>query len=261
MKIESGIDQLFLHTWLKVHKLEVEQLDLRSKKKRGYVVHEISCPIIESQLKSDYEDFQKSEKSVENYFEVDILFCKQNGKNTFCAVKRESPKRKVIILYRTRNNEYDFAEHPIITQTPIEMSLKSILSIYGISETVKVLPLQEWNVRDLEDKYQVCLDLYRKVGNMGQLHYDFPGFREPNWEPKHRIKIAIDYMEIPYLPKFYWIPCDQLISTEHFCTKMPGKCGYSTFELYNLERHEKTCSDETKIVSKQVIFVFEAHIK
>ena len=83
MKIESGIDQLFLHTWLKVHKLEVEQLDLRSKKKRGYVVHEISCPIIESQLKSDYVDFQKSGKSVENYFEIDILFCKQNGKNTF----------------------------------------------------------------------------------------------------------------------------------------------------------------------------------
>jgi len=256
MKIESEVEQLFLHSWLKVHKLEVEQLDLRSKKNRTRVVHEISCPIIVSQLISDYEDFKKSGKTVENYFDVDILFCKQNGKNTFSAVKREPPKRSMIILFRTKNNEFDFADHPITTKEPIEMSLKSILSIYGISETVKILPLQQINVRDLEDKYKICLDLYRKVGNMGQLHYDFPGFREPSWTPKHRIKIAIDHMEIPYLPKFYWIPCDQLITTEHFCTKMPGKCGYSTFELYNLERHEKTCSDETKIVSKQVFFSF-----
>ena len=262
MKIESEVEQLFLHSWLKVHKFEVEQLDLRSKKKRNDVVNEIGCPIIESQLKSDYEDFKKSGKTVENYFDVDILFCKQNGQNNFCAINREPLNRNVIILFRTKKDKFDFANHPIITKAPIEMSLKSILSIYGISETVKILPLQEINVRDLEDKYQICLDLYRKVGNMGQLHYDFPGFREPTWTPKHRIKIAIDHMEIPYLPKFYWIPCDQLITTEHFCTKMPGKCGYSTFKLCHLERHEKTCSDETKIVSKQVFFsIFDSYIK
>ena len=256
MKIESEVDQLFLHSWLKVHKFEVEQLDLRSKKKRSDVVHEIGCPIIESQLKSDYEDFRKSSLSVENYFDVDILFCKQNGQNNFCAINREPLNRNVIILFRTKKNKFDFANHPIVTKVPIEMSLKSILSIYGISETVEILPLQKMNVRDLEDKYQICLDLYRKVGNMGQLHYDFPGFREPTWTPKHRIKIAIDHMEIPYLPKFYWIPSDQLITTEHFCTKMPGKCGYSTFQLSHLERHENTCSDETKIVSKRVFFHF-----
>ena len=55
--------------------------------------------------------------------------------------------------------------------------------------------------------------------------------------------------------KFYWIPCNSLIANEMICTKMPGKCQYSTTHLPNLKRHEETCSEETRIESKQVIYL------
>ena len=255
MIIKSEIDQLFLHAWLKVHKFEVDQLDLRSIKSRNHIVYEITNSLVNTLLLNDYSDFQKSEKSVEDYFNVDILICKKNGRDTF-GIKNTKPlTRRIIILFKTKNNKFDFESHPIVSKTPIEMSVESILSIYGIFEKVEILPFMEFNASDLEDRHQVCLDLYRKVGDVCQLHYDLPGFRHPTWTPKHRIKIAVDHTEIPYLPKFYWIPCDNLISTEYFCTKMPRKCGYSTFHLGNLEKHEKVCSDQTIIKPKQVVLI------
>ena len=87
---------------------------------------------------------------------------------------------------------------------------------------------------------------------MCQKHYDIPGNRDPKWSPNYRIKIGIDNLEIPYLPKYFWLPCDSLISKENFCTKLPLKCGYSTDRIEHLKRHEATCSDETTIESKQV---------
>ena len=252
MIIKSEIDTLFLHAWLKVHRLEVEQLDLISIKNRKQTLYEITNTFVNSALKSDFEDFQQCGKSVEDYFNIDLLICKQNGKGTY-GVKTTKPlKRKVVVVFKTKANYYDFESHPIVVKAPIEMSLESILSIYNIDDKLRVLPLMEFNALELENRHQVCIDLYRKVGNMCQLHYDFPGFRAPSWTPKHRIKIAIDHLDIPYLPKFYWIPNDSLISTEFFCTKLPRKCGYSTFELDHLKRHEASCSDQTKVFSKQV---------
>ena len=252
MIIKSEVDDLFLYVWLKVHRLKVENLDLRSKKNRVHVVYEIGNDNIRASLKSDFDQFKKSDKCIEDYFNVDLLVFKQNGKGTYAAKAQKVLDRRVIILFKSKKGKYDFEDHPKFSKAPIEMTLESILSIYDISDKINILPLMEFNALELENRHQVCIDLYRKVGNMCQLHYDFPGFRQPTWTPKHRIKIAIDQMEIPYLPKFYWIPCDQLISTEYFCTKMPRKCGYSTFQLSHLKEHEEVCSDQTKIISRQV---------
>ena len=163
--------------------------------------------------------------------------------------------RNVIIITKNKKNKFtNINFNDLKSDSPIEMSIKSIFSIFEIFEQIELMPNYQFNMNRMEEKYQVIVELYKKVGNMCQLDYDLPGVRYPSWEPKHRIRIAVDNLDIPHLPRFYWIPSDQLISKEYFCTKMPGICGYSTLKLDHLQRHEETCSDDTKIESKQVVW-------
>ena len=253
MITHSGVDPLFLHVWLKVHKFENDQLDLRTIKSRNSVIENIENPIVLDLLESDFRSFQAYNGSVENFFDVDILFFKQNGQLNYRSVKRTPMTRRVIII--TKNHSGKFTQtnlSDLQSGYPIEMSIKSIFSIYEIFESIEIIPNHQFNVHEFEEKHKICIDLYKKNGNMCQLDYNMTGIRHPSWEPKHRIKIAISNLDIPHLPRFHWVPSDQLVSKEYFCTKLPGKCGYSTSNIKHLQDHERTCSDETTIESKQV---------
>ena len=253
MIIHSGVDPLFLHVWLKVHKFQDDQLDLRTQKIKNGITYLIENETVLSLLENDFRDFQSKKCSVETFFDVDILFFKENGHLSYHPVRRTVMTRRVVIICKNRSGKFiSKSLDDLKSEYPIEMSIKSILSIYDIHESVEIVPNHQFNVISIEEKFHVCIELYKKNGNMCQLDYSLPGIRHPHWEPTHRIRMAVDNLDIPYLPRFYWIPSDQLISKEYFCTKLPGKCGYSTFVLGKLQQHEKNCSDETKIEAKQV---------
>ena len=261
MITRSGVDPLFLHVWLKVHKFENDQLDLRTKKIRTSVTYHIENEVVLDQLESDFQDFKAKNCSVETYFDIDILFFKENSQHNYKPVKRTPMTRRVVVLGKNRSGKFTYTNLiDFKSDYPIEMSIKSILSIYDIHEPVCVIPNHQFNLNSLEEKYKVCVELYKKRGNMCQLDYNLPGIKHPGWEPNHRIRIGVDHLDIPYLPKFYWIPSDQLISTELFCTKMPGKCGYSTFHLGHFKSHEIACTDETKVESQQVIVAHKKRV-
>ena len=254
MITHSGIDPLFLNVWLKVHRFEKDQLNLRTIKSRNSVTFNIGNETVVKLLENDFQDFTSQKCSVETYFDIDILFFKENPRKMFNPIKRTPMTRSVIIICKNRSGKIiDKNLSDLKSEFPLEMSLKSIFSIFGIHEPVPLIPNYQFNLNDLEEKYEILVELYKKVGNMCQLDYDLPGIRYPSWEPNHRIRIAVDNLDIPHLPRFYWIPSDQLVSREYFCTRMPGICGYSTLHIGHLQRHEETCSDETTIESKQVI--------
>ena len=254
MIIHSGVDSLFLNVWLKFHRFKNDQLDLKPKRSRNSVTYQITNEIVLGLLESDFQEFKSKNCSVETYFDIDILFFKENGQLIYKPVKRTMMTRNVIIITKNKKNKFTNIDlSDLKSDSPIEMSIKSIFSIYGIHEPVELIPNYQFNMNTIEEKYKICVELYKKVGNMCQLDYDLPGIRYPSWEPNHRIRIAVDNLDIPHLPRFYWIPSDQLVSREYFCTRMPGICGYSTLHIGNLQRHEETCSDETTIESKQVI--------
>ena len=254
--LKSEIDYLFLHAWIKFHKITIDQLELKPAKKTNQVQkYEITNETILDQLEYDFRAFRESEQAVEDFFNVDIVIFRQNTRGNFFTSKRKCHDRRILILYQAKNSslllgELSFSE--LNSTQPIEMSLKSIFSIYNIRETITILPFQELNIYGFEDKYQVCVDIYKRNGNMCQKSYDVPGNREPRWPPKHRIKVGVDFIDIPYLPKYYWIPCDSLITKKMFCTKLPGICAYSTTKSDTLKDHELKCSDQTKVESKQV---------
>ena len=62
-------------------------------------------------------------------------------------------------------------------------------------------------------------------------------------EPKIMIGFDTDY---------YWLPSKAIIQTRHRCSVLPGKCMYFTTKAWNLPKHEKRCTDQTRIRTKQV---------
>ena len=255
--LKSEIDCLFLHAWIKYHKLTIDQLQLKPAKKTCQVQkHEITCDIVLAQLHNDYQSYKESKKSVQDFFNIDILVFKENSQGYFNAVKSSCLDRRIIVLCKRKKSNLFILDGVPLSELrsvhPIEMSIKSLLSIYDISETIKLLPFEEMNIYKFEDKYQVCIDIYKRNGNMCQKYYNIPGNRDPSWTPKYRIKVGVDNLEIPYLPKFFWIPCDSLVHKTMFCSKLPGICGYSTTIPQHLVDHELSCSDQTTVESKQV---------
>ena len=51
---------------------------------------------------------------------------------------------------------------------------------------------------------------------------------------------------------WYWIPNSDLIEARHYCTKLPHKCLFSSTNITHLKEHESSCTDQTKITSKQI---------
>ena len=259
--LKSEIDSLFLHAWIRYHKLTINQLELKPAKQNSKVQkYEITSEVVLYQLETDYKLFLQSKQSVEDFLNVDIIIFKCNSQNNYFTSKTKCLDRRIIILCQKRMSSLYILDGVSLAELnsthPIEMSLRSILSIYDIEDPLNILPLEELNIYDFEDKHGVCIDIYKRNGNMSQKNWDIPGNRDPPWTPKYRIKMAVDNLEIPYLPKYFWIPCDSLITKELFCTKLPGICAYSTTSLQSLKVHERTCSDETAIESKQVTAIF-----
>ena len=259
--LKSEIDCLFLHAWIKYHKLTIEQLQLKPAKKTCQVQkHEITCDIVLTQLHNDYQSYKESKKSVKDFLNIDILIFRENSQGHFNAVKSQCLDRQIIVLCQKRQSGVYILDGVPLSELrsvhPIEMSIKSLLSIYDIAESIKLLPFEEMNIYKFEDKFKVCIDIYKRNGNMCQKYYNIPGNRDPSWTPKYRIKVGVDNLEIPYLPKFFWIPCDSLVHKTMFCSKLPGICGYSTTIPQHLADHEGSCSDQTTVESKQVRLLF-----
>ena len=77
--LKSEIDSLFLHAWIKFHKLTVDQLELKPAKKTNQIQkHEITNGLVQVQLENDYKHYLQSKQSVEDFLNIDILIFKEN---------------------------------------------------------------------------------------------------------------------------------------------------------------------------------------
>ena len=89
----------------------------------------------------------------------------------------------------------------------------------------------------------VDVNFYLLDKNKAYWAKQLPGFRESG---NRIISIAT------HANKFYWLPSSNLITQRLYCQKLPGKCLYWTDDKYDLEKHERICTDESIIRAKQV---------
>ena len=64
----SSVDSLFLNVWLKVHKFQNDQLDLRTKKSKNSVTYQITNETVLSLLETEFQDFQSKKMFSRNIF-------------------------------------------------------------------------------------------------------------------------------------------------------------------------------------------------
>ena len=114
------------------------------------------------------------------------------------------------------------------------MELEQIYQMYG---------LPSYSMDDAPD----CVQFY-EIEN-GKAFIEITGQSE-----------IIPKVMIGFDSEYYWIPDKSLVQTRHRCTVLPGKCLYFATQPSDLTKHEKTCTDQTKVKTKQVSLYHMTHI-
>ena len=148
---------------------------------------------------------------------------------------------KIFYVEEDHNNIY--------SSKPIRGSPTAIASIFNLP------PLDLENLEPFEKTHKIRFNILKLVQRRknnktvfrGQKHYTTPGCQSGT-DPI--INCAVEDWPSNYL---YWLPCQSLVDKEMVCTKSPT-CKF-TFEYESeLKRHEKICSMEQKVVSKQKLY-------
>ena len=79
----QGIDQKFLHTWIEVHRIKPDDLQIRSGNK-GSGNHKkefITNATLIRRIKSEYDAFKAANTDLENFFDRSIIEFKRSRAN------------------------------------------------------------------------------------------------------------------------------------------------------------------------------------
>ena len=196
-----------------------------------------------NRIKDDFRKFKKSKKSLNEFFERQIIFCRKT-KDSFKISEKEIVNSPLFVWLPSKNSpdlesvNYRISHSEISAEKPIQMSLEKIFALYGIHENFVC-------ISELEDKHQIAIDLFKTDGSDHWRSNDLPGFK--CGDVKYRIKIGKNENN-----ETFWIPPKSATIRNYRCRKFPGKCRYENARWDHIVRHEKTCIDETELVTQKV---------
>lgn len=241
----SGVDNEFLHIWIAVHKVRESELNLQSGGKgsgRGGNFREnIGNVSLARRIKTDYNDFVAKDTDHETFFDRSIIIFKQSNSDTQYTTKIEKVTRIPVFIYKSKSSFRLRPNNTLKAWKPIEIPLKALFAFYNIHHDFKKSTIDECLALQVPNNVDVNFYLLDK--NKAYWAKQLPGFRESG---NRIISIAT------HANKFYWLPSSNLITQRLYCQKLPGKCLYWTDDKYDLEKHERICTDESIIRAKQV---------
>ena len=228
----DGIDTIFLHAWLNIKGLSLDQLTPHLKKIRwSYIITDES---LVSLIKNDYATFLSSGKTMDSYFQRDVIICRGYKNSKFKIVAEKLQQKPVFIFQTANNNTFLFgAGLDNLTSTKaILCDLNLILSIYGITESPK-------DITQFQPKCGKTVSVYKIID--GKAFYDIESVCESPDIPIGKNKRS-----------YFFIPDKKIIRARYFCQKFPGQCLYNTPKVGDRDKHEKICTDTSILSSKQV---------
>ena len=243
-----GIDQAFLHLWLSVFRIKREDLNLRrGGHGRGSHNQEfISNPSLVRRIGSDYDDFKARKTSLQIYFDRSIIEFRQIDSRRPFFTSIQSVTKQPVLTFKTKG-KYCLTEplENLKAKKPIQMSLKHIFSIYDIHHDFIESSIGE--CLELEKSHNVECRFYHLDGNKAYWTSELPGFRKS--VDRQIINIAVDN------ENYYWLASSNLIEERHYCTKNTSKCKFWATDKRDRDRHMDSCSTESVIRSKQVLYL------
>ena len=227
--LHDNICTIFLHSWLQINGFSLDRLELKKLGKK----YNLTNPIIIRNLEYSYIEFLQSGKSLDEFFDRQIIICR--GSNKLFKITTESIDRTPVFIFQTtKHNTYLFGpDMSNLTSTnAIPCDLKIIMNMYGISKWPK-------NLNVFEPECGRTVSLYKVLN--GKALFD--------------IESGLEIAEIPiglYKKQYFFIPNPKLIKGRYFCRKYPDQCLFNTVKISDRDRHEKTCSNDSIISAKQV---------
>ena len=235
----DDIDTAFLHTWLNYRGIFLDKLQsCLIKRNRKFFITDsqlLAC------IFSDYDRFQKSGKTIDDFFDRQVIIAKGNKKNFKLNV--DKIVRKPIFLFQnTKNNFLYGVDSKELTSTKvIPCPLEIIFNIYGLQERPKNLSL-------FQPKCGRTFAVFKVLNGKAFVDID-SAYATPD--------IPVGHFE----KSFFFIPSEKLIQKRYFCRKFPDQCHYYSKYEQHRNQHENICSNETIIKSKQVIIKGLGHYK
>ena len=243
----TGVTSEFLHIWLSVHRVKESELNLESGGKGtgqlGRRSQKIGNPSIVRRIKTDYDSFVAQNTDLETFFDRSIITFKQSNLTANYTTRVEKVTKTPVFIYKSQNAYRLRPDNQLKAWKPIEMPLKAIFAIYDIHHDFQNSTIDECLA--LQEPNNVDVNFYLLDGNKAYWAKTLPGFRQSG---NRIIKIGV------HDNRFFWLPSSNLITERHYCQKLPGKCLFWAERKENLKDHEKNCSDQSKILAKQVNF-------
>ena len=200
---------------------------------------------VRKRIQKDYNEFEKSKKTLSDFYQTTIAIAKQNTntKSKLFSLERfKITYPKMIIIFGDRHGYYmDFDHAQLKSRDPIEIEIPSLMKLLD-------LPLF-----DLINEYHSIVNIYKikqiKNSNgkellVGVRHHGVPGLT-----PKAAVNIAVDTWPPT---KTFWLPSDNLIENRFFCKTK--KCGFSSDRMDHLRTHEAKCTGIQEIMPKQTLY-------
>ena len=228
--LHDNICTIFLHSWLQINGFSLDRLELKKLGKK----YNLSNPIIIKNLEYSYIEFLQSGKSLDEFFDRQIIICR--GSNKLFKITVDIINRTPVFIFQTsKNNTYLFGpDMSNLTSTnAIPCDLKIIMNMYGISKWPK-------NLNVFEPECGRTVSLYKVLN--GKALFD--------------IESGLEIAEIPiglYKKQYFFIPNPKLIKGRYFCRKYPDECLYNSTRSNNRDQHEQICSNDSIITAKQVL--------
>lgn len=230
--LHDNICTIFLHSWLNRNGYSLDQLEPHLVKSRWS--YSIKNTIITDKLEQDYSRYQESGRTLDDFFERQIIICRGYNKKLF-KFKVDKIERIPIFIYQTTQKNtylYGLDMSNLTSTNAIPCDLKIIMGLYGLSKWPK-------DLSDFEPECGRTVALYKVLN--GKAYYDIESVSE-------LADIPIGFLKKQY----FFIPNVKLIKGRYFCQKYPDECLYNSTRSNNRDQHEKICSNDSIITAKQV---------
>ena len=226
------IDPLFLHSFLKFFNVTEEQMNVQPFRN----IFRIGNNDLFNVITLSYYQFlnwkAENNKSLDDFLSRQVIFVKVHG-GVADIKEKEIVRFPLFVAKHTKYpNKYLYGKFALKSKHPIKMPLEYILSFYNLEQMSELT-------------FESCpptLNLVKVSNNEAYTDGDCTGILSGS--------VTIGKSDNDY----YWIPNDQIVRKRFYCTKLPGKCNVYFKQKAHLRDHLVICSDQTKIVSRQVSF-------
>ena len=188
----------FVTVWVKHFRVPVGDLHLQSKSGQNREYFMIRNQEFGQRIKSDYEEFKCSGKTMNEYFGRTILkattYYSYNTTEVF-KLKNITSATKPLLLHQCKNSFYLENNPKIVSSNkPIQMSLEDIFLLYDIDDEFSLE-----NIDEFEEDNQVQIHFHRlkllNPHNRGEQVVTYrcptvPGTSSRPWPPIHKINIG-----------------------------------------------------------------------